>query len=255
MTHRLVRTFRRAFLPALFLLLPTAGAFAFATSQAPAAFPTTAPVRKMDPPPAQDDESAQNEQSKTLAPAAGSGPVKISVAPPPFLSVGSGDQIVREFVVQNDSANPVDVTFVLNYRIGWRNYFRRSVTTSRKVPAHSIQTIPVFLPTYMVSNPESIEVSNPQIYVNGRPFKPLPPGIFNAGELSWHFFTAPSSFSTCEPVANAMVRELTKSLYSPYRSYGEFEIGISDSDTVQWPSIPQFYQVQHLLLQIQLLKR
>lgn len=245
MTHRFSAAFRRAFLPAL-LLLPVA-AFSFATSQAPAAFPTTAPVREMDPPPAQDDESAQNEQSKTLAPAAGSGPVKISVAPPPFLSVGSGDQIVREFVVQNDSANPVDVTFVLNYRIGWRNYFRRSVTTSRKVPAHSIQTIPVFLPTYMVSNPESIEVSNPQIYVNGRPFKPLPPGIFNAGELSWHFFPAPSSFSTCEPVAEAIVKELSNAFYPSYRHYGEYQIGISDSDTVQWPAIPQFYQAKGIL--------
>ena len=260
MKHRLVRTFRRAFLPALLLLLPVA-AFAFATSQAPAEFPTTAPVRASDPQHIIPDDNpasygnartnSPDEQSKTLAPAgpaAGSGPVKISVAPAPFLSVTTGDQLIREFIVQNDSAEAVDVTFVMNYTIGWRsNAHKRSVTTSRKIPAHSIQTVTIFVPSYVEQGSESIEIVNPKIFVNGRLFKPLPPGIFNAGELNWHFFTAPSSFSTCEPVAEAIVKELSNAFYPSYRHYGEYQIGISDSDTVQWPAIPQFYQAKGIL--------
>ena len=247
---RLVSTALRHILPALFLFLLPAASFAFANSQAPTTFPTTAPVRTSDPQRIADNNAdpASYGNARTTSPSAASGPVKISVAPAPFLSVTSGDQIIREFIVQNDSAEAVDVSFIMNYTIGWRsNAYKRSVATSRKIPAHSIQTVTLFVPSYIEKGSESIEIANPKIFVNGKLFKPLPPGIFNTGELNWRFFTAPSSFSISEPVANALVRELSHPLFPGYKAYGDFDIGISDSDTVQWPAIPQFYQAKDFL--------
>ena len=236
--------FRRGLLTALFLLLPLA-ASAFATSQAP----TTAPARASDPRLIRaDDGGTDSNGRETMSAPAPSGPVRISVAPAPFMSVTTGDQLVREFVVQNDSPAAVDVTIVMNYTIGWRgDAHRRSVTTARKVPARSIQTVTVFVPTYADHGSESISVVDPKIFVDGRPYKPLPTGIFDIGEMNWLFFTAPQSFSVSEPVANALARELSLPLFPGYRSYGEFDVGISDSDTVQWPSIPQFYQAKDIL--------
>ena len=117
MMHRFATAFlRRVFLPALLLLLPAA-AFPFATSQAPTTAPATAPVMNREPvvdrtsDPRRivpDDNPASYGTARTTTPSAASGPVKITVAPAPFMSIASGDQIVREFIVQNDSAKPVD---------------------------------------------------------------------------------------------------------------------------------------------------
>ncbi len=245
---RPVSTALRRILPALFLILLPAAAFALATSQAPVAFPTTAPVMKSDPQLAgTNNDATANTGEKDTPPPEESGPVKVSVAPAPFLSITTGDQIVREFVVQNDSAAPVDVTFVMHYTLGWRSgAHRRSVTTSRKIPAHSIQTVTLFAPSYAEHGSENIEIVNPKIYVDGRPIK-LPLGITNAGEVNWSFFAAPNSFSVSEPVANALVRELTQQFYPGYRAHDDFEIGISNSDTLQWPAVPQFYQAKDIL--------
>lgn len=246
MTHRFMRTFRRAFLPALLLLLPAA-AFSFAASQAPADFPVTAPVRVSDPQRITDDDPAS--VTRPGAPASvPSGPVKITAVPAPFLSIATGDQIVREFVVQNDSAKPVDVRFVLNYTIGWRgNRADRSVTTSRKIPANSIQTVSVYVPSSLDDNGLNMEVYDPKIYVDGRQYKPLPPGIFDIGSMSCAFYTAPSSFDSEEAALTPLVSGIVTKLY---RTYGRnlMDAAFSNSDTVQWPSIPQFYQAKDLII-------
>ena len=244
MTRPVSTVFRRAFLPALLLLLPFA-ASAFATGAAAA----TEEVRKTsDPQPvrADDDDPSDAAQMKSLSPSASVGPVKITAAPAPFLSITSGDEIVREFIVQNDSAAAIDVVFVMNYGIGWRNDYRRSVSTARKVPAHSIQTVTLFVPSAIGMNSEGIEVVKPQIYVDGKPFK-TPPGTFDIGETNWRFFSAPSSFATSEPLVKALAGNLVHPIFPYYRSYGGIELGFSNSDTVQWPAIPQFYQAKDIL--------
>lgn len=246
MTHRFLRTFRRAFLPALLLLLPAA-AFPFAASQAPADFPVTAPVRVSDPQRIADDDDPASIRAGTPA-SAPSGPVKITAVPAPFLSIATGDQIVREFVVQNDSAKPVDVRFVLNYTIGWRgNRADRSVTTSRKIPANSIQTVSVYVPSSLDDNGLNMEVYDPKIYVDGRQYKPLPPGIFDIGSMACAFYTAPSSFDSEEAALTPLVSGIVTKLY---RTYGRnlMDAAFSNSDTVQWPSIPQFYQAKDLII-------
>ena len=249
MAHRFVRIFRRAFLSALLLLLPAA-AFSFAASQAPADFPVTAPARTSDPQRIlPDDNPASYGNAKTAtAPSAASGPVKITVAPAPFQNIAIGDQIVREFIVQNDSAKPIDVRIVMNYMIGWRgNRLDRSVTTSRKIPAKSIQTISVYVPSSLDDDDQNMEVYDPKIYVDGRLFKPLPPGIFDIGSQEREYYAAPSSFAAEEPILTLLVNGI---LTKTYRSYGwhDMEAAFSDSDTVQWPAIPQFYQAKNLII-------
>lgn len=241
MTHRFMRTFRRVFLPALFLLLLPAATFSFAASRAP--------VRVSDPQRITDDDPASVTRPGMPPPSAASGPVKITVAPAPFQNIAIGDQIVREFIVQNDSAKPVDVKIVMNYTIGWRgDRVSRSVTTSRKIPANSIQTVSVYVPASSIQdNGTNMEVFDPRIYVDGRSFKPLPPGIFDIGSLNWDYYAAPSSFSEEEPVLSPILGGIVTKFY---RSYGRssLEGGFSDSDTVQWPSVPQFYQAKDLII-------
>ena len=250
--------FRRA-LPALFLLLPLAASarplsvLPNDTPAGPTTFPTTVQVTA----PGTDPGSAPqlfrtgdeepDEQSRTLTPAAGTGPVKISVVPAPFMSVIPGDQFVREFVVQNDSPKAIDVSIVLRYRFGWRsNASVRSVSTSRKIPAHSRQTIPLFIPAIVSRNPESIDCIDPKIYVDGKLFKPLPSGIFDAGEDASGLYL-PSSFSTSEPLVKAISNELTPRV-PLFRSYSRGrDCEFSATDTIQWPSVPQFYQAKDLL--------
>ena len=247
MTHRIVSAFRRI-LPALFLLLPPVAAFSFATSQAPAAFPTTVPVRAQDPQRIPDDDDPASVTRPGAPASAASGPVKITTLPAPFLSVAAGDQIVREFIVQNDSAKPVDVEIVINYRIGWRgNQAYRSVTTSRKIPANSIQTISVYVPSSFDGDDQNMEVYDPRIYVDGRQFKPLPPGIFDIGSQEREYYAAPSSFDSEEAVLTPLVSGIVTKLY---RTYGRnsMDAAFSNSDTVQWPSIPQFYQAKDLII-------
>ncbi len=247
MTHRIHAAFRRI-LPTLFLLLLPAAAFSFAASRAPAGGPTTAPVRVSDPQRIQDDDPASVTRPGMPPPSAASGPVRITVAPAPFQSIATGDQIVREFIVQNDSAKPIDVKIVMNYLFGWRgDRVSRSVTTSRKIPANSIQTVSVYVPTCLQDDGTNIEIVDPRIYVDGRQFKPLPPGIFDIGSLNWNYYAAPSSFSEEEPVLSPILGGIVTKFY---RSYGRssLEVGFSDSDTVQWPSVPQFYQAKDLII-------
>lgn len=249
MTHRIVSAFRRI-LPALFLFLPPVAAFSFATSQAPAAFPTTAPVRVQDPQRIQDDDPASVARPGTSAPSVPSGPVKITVAPAPFQNIAIGDQIVREFIVQNDSAKPIDVKIVMNYTIGWRgDRVSRSVTTSRKIPANSIQTVSVYVPASSIQdNGTNMEVFDPRIYVDGRSFKPLPPGIFDIGSQNWNYYAAPSSFTEEEPVLSPLLGGIVTKINRSYGLRSSLEGGFSDSDTVQWPAVPQFYQSKDLII-------
>ena len=248
MTHSISAAFRRI-LPALLLLLPAA-AFPFAASQAPADFPVTAPARTSDPQRIlPDDNPASYGNARTTSPSAPSGPVKITALPAPFLSIVTGDQIVREFIVQNDSAKPIDVTVVMNYMIGWRgNRLDRSVTTSRKIPANSIQTISVYVPSSLDDDAENMEVYDPRISVDGRQFKPLPPGIFDIGSQEREYYATSSSFAAEEPILTPLVNGIITKLF--YRSYGwrDMEAGFSDSDTVQWPAVPQFYQAKNLII-------
>ena len=259
MTHCIMTAFRRIFLPALLLLLPVA-ASAFATSQAPTIAPT--PVGRPGPggitggPGAArtltPDEEIQEEEDfsdPTHAPSGStstSGPVSISIVPSPFLSVVPGDQIVREFTVRNDSANDIDVSIVMPFRTdGWRDTSMRSVSTSRKVPAHSIQTMYLFVPTYVrEASTHGIEVVDPRIQVNGRPFR-LPPGIFNSGDIRWYYYSLPNTFGANETLIRAILKELPDSILSRLVYY-DLELGFSDSDTIQWPAIPQFYQAKSL---------
>ena len=250
MTHRIVSAFRRI-LPALFLFLPPVAAFSFAASRAPDRLPTTAPVRVSDPQRIPDDDDpASVARPGTSAPSAASGPVRITVAPAPFQNIAFGDQIVREFIVQNDSAKPVDVTIVMNYTIGWRgDRVNRSVTTSRKIPANSIQTVSVYVPASSIQdNGTNMEVFDPRIYVDGRSFKPLPPGIFDIGSQNWNYYAAPSSFTEEEPVLSPLLGGIVTKINRSYGLRSSLEGGFSDSDTVQWPAVPQFYQSKDLII-------
>ena len=250
MAHRIGRAlapFRRI-LPALLLLVPLA---ASALAITPTRNPSDPRIVERKGGNGQQDPDAEQPDAKSTAPS-DFNPVKISLSPVPFLSVNPGDQIIREFVVQNDSNAPIDVSILLRFRFGWRtNASVRSVSTSRKIPAHSIQTVTLFVPA-SIQGGESIEVVNPKIFVNGKPFQ-SPPGIFNSGNITRQL-SLPSSFSTSEALALAISGELsawTKAV-PPLNYYGytrsraeEFEI--SAPDTIQWPAIPQFYQAQDMI--------
>ena len=242
-------SFRRALLPALLLLLPVA-ASAFATSAAPAGM-GIAPARVTDPPDVDfadepDDLPGDELMKRTSKPSAAvkAGAVTVSVAPAPFLSVTVGDQIVREFIVRNDAAETADFTVVMRYNLGSYGEFSRSVTTSRKIPGHSVQTVPVFVPANLERYSSNISVINPLIYVNGRQIYQMPLGIFDAGEVDSEFYAMPSSFTTSEPVMKSLIKELCPVNKGYYR---DIECGFSNSDTVQWPAIPQFYQAKGVL--------
>ena len=136
----------------------------------------------------------------------------------------------------------------MNYMIGWRgNRLDRSVTTSRKIPANSIQTISVYVPSSFDGDDQNMEVYDPRIYVDGRQFKPLPPGIFDIGSQEREYYAAPSSFSAEEPVLTPLVNGLITKSYPSYR-WHDMEAGFSASDTVQWPAVPQFYQAKNLII-------
>ena len=251
MTHLVSKVFRRALLPALLLLLPLA-ASAFATSAAPAGIaPAGRPGTGGDglqnhgeKAPDVVFQAGEGESKPKTASAVKVGSVSISLSSAPFLSVGSGDQIVREFVVRNDGDAPADFTVVMHYNIGWRAEYVRSVTTSRRIPAHSVQTVSVFAPSYMEPDSENITVANPLIYVNGKQVFQLPTGIFDAGEADRYYYAMPSSFTTAEPVMRGFIKDL---LFGGTSGYRNIQCGFSNSDTVQWPAIPQFYQAKGVL--------
>ncbi len=255
MTHRIATAFRRALLPALLLLLPVA-ASAFATSQAPVIAPTRSPGTggiAGGPGAPRPQESGEEEPEEARDPSgmalssASSGPVSISIVPSPFISVASGDQIVREFTVRNDSANDIDVSIIMPFRIdSWRDEAMRTVSTSRRVPARSVQTIQLFVPTNTSQEmSRGIEVVNPKIYVNRRPFRP-PAGIFNSGDIKRNYYSLPNTFSTNEQLVQAILIAFHNSSVSS-SSYSDTTLLFSDSDTIQWPAIPQFYQAKNML--------
>ena len=262
MTMTPVSNLFRRVLPALLLLLSLAASArslrtfpADTAHPAPTTIPVTAPGTDpgsepgmaSDPQLIRAGDEGPDERSKTLTPAAGTGPVKISVVPAPFMSIIPGDQFVREFVVQNDSPKAVDVSIILRYKFGWRsNASVRSVSTSRKIPANSRQTITLFVPAIVNRDPESIDCIDPKIFVDGRPFKPLPSGIFDAGEDASGLYL-PSSFSTAEQLVKAISIELTPRVpLIRFYTHGR-DCDFSATDTIQWPSVPQFYQAKGLL--------
>ena len=258
MTHLVSKVFRRALLPALLLLLPVA-ASAFATGAAPAGMgiaPTRSPgtggiaggpgVTRPQETGEEEPEEARDPSGMALS-SASSGPVSISIVPSPFISVASGDQIVREFTVRNDSANDIDVSIIMPFRIdSWRDEAMRTVSTSRRVPARSVQTIRLFVPTNTSQEmSRGIEVVNPKIYVNRRPFRP-PTGIFNSGDIKRNYYSLPNTFSTNEQLVQAILVAFHNSSVSR-SSYSDTTLLFSDSDTIQWPAIPQFYQAKNML--------
>ena len=250
--HRIRWAFRpfRCILPALFLLVPLAvPAMSIAPTRIPPGPRTTGQNAGGDA--GQNPDAAQaEEESKTTTPAFD--PVKIAVSPVPFLSLIPGDQLIREFVVQNDSNADIDVSFYLRFRFGWGSEVSmRSVSTSRKIPAHSIQTVTLFVPA-TIGIDKSIEVVDPKIYVNGRQYK-SPHVIFNSGSTNMQI-SLPSSFSTSGVLARAVADELsawTGNALPPINYYRyksrEDEIEISSTDTVQWPVASQFYHAKDMI--------
>ena len=255
MTRHVSTAFRRVLLPALLLLLPFATS-AFATSTAPAGIQVQ---RTSDPTPVNTDAApapiAPTKLPEPVTPPSPGptvfDPVKVTLSPVPFQSINQGDQIVREFVVQNDSGKAVNVSIRLRYKIGWDGQAFRSVSTSRQVPAHSVQTVQLFVSSNSRSNSDSIEVVNPKIYVDGREIKPHP-GIFSAGGIDRQL-SLPSSFPTSQALAKAVNDELaTWTTTLPILKHHTYSkttdnIEISATDTIQWPSIPQFYQSKDTL--------
>ena len=253
MARTVSTAFRRILLSAFLLLLPFA-ASAFATGAAP-----VQAQRTSDPTPVNTGAApagiVPTKLPEPVTPPspfpAAFDPVKVSLSPSPFLSISQGDQLVREFVVQNDSDKAVSVSIYLRYKIGWSGQTFRAVSASRQIPAHSVQTVTLFVSSSNRSEGDSIEIVNPKIYVDGRQIG-LPPAIFSAGG-STRQLSLPSSFSTSETLAKAVSDELaswTNALpilrqhtYSKRMDNCE----VSATDTVQWPAAPQFYQSKDLL--------
>ena len=180
--------------------------------------------------------------------------VTISLAPAPFQQISANGQIVREFVVQNDNSAPANVYFRLNFTSDWRgSTIRRSVSTQRMIPGNSRQVVTLFVPSGVpyTDHYEHLGIADPQIYVNGSKYRPLPTGIMNDVQVDQKMLKLPSSFGNegilLESLAYAMRKDPSRS-GAPRRSWeNEVQVLYSDSDTIQWPSIPQFYQADDVL--------
>ena len=180
--------------------------------------------------------------------------VTISLAPSPFQQISANGQIVREFVVQNDNSVPANVYIRLNFTDNWRgNTVRRSVSTQRMIPGNSRQVVTLFVPSGIpyTDHYEHLESADPQIYVNGSKYRPLPTGIMNDVQVDQKMLKLPSSFGNegilLESLAYAMRKDPSRS-GAPRRSWeNEVQVLHSDSDTIQWPSVPQFYQADDVL--------
>lgn len=176
--------------------------------------------------------------------------------------------IVREISVRNDSNAPASVKIVMRFTNG-QSSLSRSVTTSRVIPAHSRQTIPVFVPAGNFAqkgnnrgyyNLGSFESADPKVFINGVEFKPLPTaGFLDEEDTAANNLALPSSFAhrknLAEYLALAVTGRKTGTPFSPDRISAAKLVGqdhvscdFSTSDTVQWPSIPQFYESKPLLL-------
>ncbi|MBO7089264.1 MAG: hypothetical protein J6W70_05100, partial [Lentisphaeria bacterium] len=180
--------------------------------------------------------------------------VTISVAPAPFQQISANGQIVREFVVQNDNSVPATVYIRLNFTDNWRgNTVRRSVSTQRMIPGNSRQVVTLFVPSGIpfTDTYEHMQSADPQIYVNGRQYRPLPTGIMNDVQVSMKMLKLPSTFTNegllVESLAYAMRKDPTRSGTSRRTWGNEISVAFSDSDTIQWPTVPQFYQADDVL--------
>lgn len=192
-------------------------------------------------------------------------PVKITMSPIPFETISPNGFIVREVVVQNDSPAPATVSIRLRYTD--RDYsttLSRSVSTTRQVPAHSRQTIPFFVPASLIrrneySSTDYFNSANPQIFLNGFPYRPLPTGFMEGENTDINVLPLPSSFAGQQSVADFLALAITRKHDSLFindrdttvsrasaRSDG-VEPVISGPDTIQWPAIPQFYQSQKFI--------
>ena len=184
-------------------------------------------------------------------------PIKITMSPIPFETIRPDGFIVREVVVQNDSSAPATVSIRLRFtEHDYSQVISRSVNTTRQVPAHSRQTIPLFVPASHMRrsfySTDYFTSANPQIYVNGFPYRPLPAGFMDGANTDHNILPLPSSFAGQEPLGEFLALSIMRQYDSMFKNEGGsiktgprgdgVEIAISGSDTIQWPSIPQFYQ-------------
>ena len=195
-------------------------------------------------------------------------PIKITMSSIPFETIHMDGFIIREVVVQNDSVKPATVTIQLRFteRIYTQTYSRR-VTTTRQIPANSRQSIPLFVPTGAFSDRSYYRdnvyftSADPRIYVNGREYRPLPSGFMDGQSSDRRFLPLPSTFSGQEDLAETLAIAIAgRLIYSSRRLIEKnhsfpivpdeesFHPAISGSDTIQWPSIPQFYQSQEFII-------
>ena len=194
-------------------------------------------------------------------PASAANPIKVTMSPNPFDTIQPYGFIVREVVVQNDSPAPATVAIRLRFTEQMHSQsFSRMVTTTRQIPAHSRQTIPLFVPAGAVSSRSYFRDTayfnsvDPKVYVNGREYRPLPTGFTEDLNTDPRFLPLPSSFSGQEELAEHLALAIAgQSSYDntllgkqhrlPIVPDGErFAPFISGPDTVQWPTIPQFYR-------------
>ena len=202
--------------------------------------------------------------------------LKITLSPVPFHSMAGGDFIVREFVVQNDTSQPVDIRIVLKFTVDTvRNESdnERSVTTERKIPAHSPpQTIHLFLPVGFpeessnsghflhghVVHQTRIYGSEATLYVNGEEVNLSLPGLTDTNTVETDTFPIPSSFGKEEELVHFLRSALSGHDYSPFfwhldRPNEGFEVkktiepAVADSDASQWPAVPQFFQSKNII--------
>ena len=215
-----------------------------------------------------EDEGAgiRAEKRREPAPSTLANPIKVTMSSIPFEFMRPDGFIVREVVVQNDSIAPATVSIYLRFTDRfYAQTFSRSVSVTRQIPAGSRQTIPLFVPVDYIDVHGSHDYNtyfnsaNPQIYVNGRPYRPLPSGFSDGANLNSKALPLPSSFSNEEPMAELLALAITgtkdwnttlvsKKYATPLLPNGDkFEYTVSGSDTIQWPSIPQFYQSTPLI--------
>ena len=214
-----------------------------------------------------EDESAVLPTSeKASVPAPVSNPIKVTMSSIPFETIHHDGFVVREIVVQNDSPRPASVA--IRMRFTERYYaqtYSRIVTTMRQIPANSSQVIPLFVPAGLFGSRDYyrdiayFNSADPRIYVNGREYRPLPSGFMDGQNVSRSFLPLPSSFSGQEELAGILALAIsgqpnyTKTLIARENrtpvvfNEDKFNPAISGSDTIQWPSIPQFYQSQEFI--------
>lgn len=248
---------RRAFLPALLAFFTLSAALLAGPGTANPAGSDPIPIRPTPRqiPPGTPANILPGEPGGPAMPAP-TDPVKITIEPEAFDSIRPEDFIVREINVQNDSPLPADVKIVMRFTS--RNYgqlFSRSFTTSRQVPPGSRQTIPVFVPASYLRleyGSDYFNSANPQVYVNGRRYDSLPAGFMSGVEVDRRTLPLPSSFAKQENMAGFLDGLITMHSNAPFLQNpvwrGEnTDVSVSGSDTIQWPSIPQFYQSKYII--------